>query len=256
MAVMWRIRNPPSIGEVRQGRPRVEPSVGTGAGSVPRHVAIIMDGNGRWAESRGLARNEGHRRGEERLAQVVRDADALGIKWLTVYGFSTENWSRPTLEIEYIFALHRKVYARRHEMNTNNVRVRCIGRLVSGTSELPWRIRREIRKITALTKGNDGLNFTLAFDYGGREELLWAARGALGDAADARLGDGVGAHLYVPSMPAVDLLIRTSGEYRLSNFLMWEAAGSPFYVTPTFWPEFDRSELESAVEWWHGQRQG
>ena len=222
---------------------------GSGEGDLPNHVAIIMDGNGRWAKSKGLARTEGHRHGEERLAQVVRDADAVGIRWLTVYGFSTENWSRPTFEVEYIFGLHKRVYARRHEMNANNVRVRCIGRLVSNTSALPWRIRREIKKLTTLTAKNTGLNFTLAFDYGGREELLWAARGVLEDNASV----DVQSHLYTPTMPAVDLLIRTSGEYRLSNFLMWETAGAPFYVTPTYWPEFDRHELDQAIEWWRNQ---
>lgn len=227
-----------------------EPDRGAG---VPLHVAVIMDGNGRWAESRGLPRTEGHRRGEETLADVVRAADDLGIGWFTAYGFSTENWSRPKLEVDFILSLHKNVVGRRQEMHRNNVRIRCIGRPVSGTSFLPRRILREMDKSVKLTAGNTGLNFTLAFDYGAREELVYATRRLLED--HRSVGTPIteasfGQRLYEPDLPAVDLLVRTSGEHRVSNFLLWEAVGAPFYVTPTYWPDFDRACLEGAIAWW------
>ncbi|MGH8989100.1 MAG: polyprenyl diphosphate synthase [Acidimicrobiales bacterium] len=225
------------------------------SGSVPGHVAVIMDGNGRWAASKGLPRTEGHRQGEATLAEVVRAADDLGIGWFTAYGFSTENWSRPKLEVEFILGLHKNIFGRRIEMHRNNVRIRCIGRPVSGTSRLPRRILREMDESIRLTKDNTGLNFTLAFDYGSREELVYAARKLL----DARRKQGTeidegsfAQFLYEPALPPVDLLVRTSGERRLSNFLLWQAVGAPLYVTPTFWPEFGTAELEAAVTWWRG----
>ena len=222
-------------------------------GPVPGHLAIIMDGNGRWAEARGLPRTEGHRSGEERLADIVRAADALGIGWLTVFGFSTENWTRPKLEVDFILGLHKNIFGRREEMHRNNVRIRCIGRPVSKSSRIPRRILREMDKCVDLTKENTGLNFTLAFDYGGREELVFAAKKVIDQyrrTGSAITDDAVRQHLYEPALPPVDLLVRTSGEYRLSNFLLWEAAGAPFFVTPTYWPDFDRSELYAALDWW------
>ncbi|MGH9087758.1 MAG: polyprenyl diphosphate synthase, partial [Acidimicrobiales bacterium] len=214
-----------------------------------------MDGNGRWAEARGLPRTEGHRRGEETLAATVRAADALGIGWFTAYGFSTENWTRPKLEVDYILGLHKNIFGRRQEMHANNVRIRCIGRPVSKTSRIPRRILREMDRSVELTLDNTGLQFTLAFDYGGREELVYAARRLL----DAHRESGVpitemtlSEHLYEPALPPVDLLVRTSGEHRVSNFLLWEAVDAPFYVTQAYWPDFDRAELEAAIAWWQG----
>jgi undecaprenyl diphosphate synthase len=223
------------------------------ASAVPRHVAVIMDGNGRWAESKGLARTEGHRQGEATLAEVVRAADGLGIGWFTAYGFSTENWSRPPTEVNFILGLHKNIFARRLEMHRNNVRIRCIGRPVSGTSRLPRRILREMEESVELTKANTGLTFTLAFDYGAREELLYATRKLL--EAHRREGTEIDERsfarcLYDPEMPPVDLLVRTSGEQRLSNFLLWQSVGAPFYVTPTYWPDFGGAELEAAITWW------
>ncbi len=224
---------------------------------VPHHVAVIMDGNGRWAESKGLQRTEGHRQGEATLAEVVRAADDFGIGWFTAYGFSTENWTRPKMEVDFILSLHKNIFGRRLEMHRNNVRIRCIGRPVSGTSRLPRRILREMDESVELTKDNTGLNFTLAFDYGSREELVYATRRLL----DMHRRDGIeidegslGRCLYEPAMPSVDLLVRTSGERRLSNFLLWQAVGAPFYVTPTYWPDFGRAELEAAIRWWQGPR--
>lgn len=222
---------------------------------MPNHVAIIMDGNGRWAAARGLARNEGHRRGEETLARMVRTADHMGIGWITVYGFSTENWRRPRLEVDYILGLHKNIFARRTEMHENNVRIRCIGRTVSKTSRLPRRILREMAESVELTKANTGLNFTLAFDYGSREELAYACRRLIplrdGRPADITL-ETFAACLYEPALPTVDLMVRTSGEQRISNFLLWQSVGAAFYVTPTYWPDFDQADLERAVEWWRG----
>jgi undecaprenyl diphosphate synthase len=226
----------------------------TAAGApVPRHLAVIMDGNGRWAEGRGLPRTEGHRHGEERLAEVVRAADDLGIEWFTAYGFSTENWTRPKMEVDFILSLHKNIFGRREEMHRNNVRIRCIGRPVSGTSRLPRRILREMDKSVELTKANSGLNFTLAFDYGAREELVYAAKRLIEEHRTSGVPiteESFHRHLYEPELPPVDLLVRTSGEYRVSNFLLWEAVDAPFYVTPTYWPDFDRDELAVAIEWW------
>lgn len=228
-------------------------------GPVPHHLAVIMDGNGRWAKARGLARTEGHRHGEERLADVVRAADAMGIGWFTAFGFSTENWTRPKFEVDYILGLHKNIFGRREEMHRNNVRIRCIGRPVSRTSRIPRRILREMDRSVELTRENTGLQFTLAFDYGGREELAYAARQLI----EAHRARGVpiteatlGEHLYEPALPPVDLLVRTSGEHRVSNFLLWEAVEAPFYVTPAYWPDFDRGELEAAIGWWRRWQAG
>jgi len=244
------------------------PQAGIGerrATGVPVHVAVIMDGNGRWAESRGLARTAGHRQGEATLAEVGRAADDLGIGWFTAYGFSTENWRRPKTEVDFILGLHKNIFGRRQEMHRNNVRIRCIGRPVSGTSRLPRRILREMAESVRLTAGNTGLNFTLAFDYGAREELVYATRHLLEAVREHEArGDDLpidaetfARYLYEPAMPAVDLLVRTSGETRVSNFMLWQAAGAPFFVTPTYWPDFGPEALEAAVEWWrHAVQRG
>jgi len=223
------------------------------ASSAPVHLAVIMDGNGRWAQSKGLPRTEGHRQGEETLAKVVRAADDVGIRWFTAFGFSTENWTRPKMEVDFILSLHKNIFGRRQEMHANNVRIRCIGRPVSGTSRLPRRILREMDKSVKLTERNTGLNFTLAFDYGAREELVYAARRVIAQhrASGAPIdAASFAACLYEPDLPPVDLLVRTSGEHRISNFLLWQAVGAPLYATPTYWPDFGRHELDAALEWW------
>jgi undecaprenyl diphosphate synthase len=217
---------------------------------LPGHVAVIMDGNGRWAERQGLARTEGHSQGEERLAEIVRAADATGIRWLTAYGFSTENWRRPRLEVDFILGLHRKIFGRRAEMHANNVKIRWIGRDTRAGSRIPAIVRREIEKSTRLTADNTGLNFTVAFDYGGRQELVEAARAIARDLPDEVTAHTVREHLYEPELPPVDLMIRTSGEARISNFLLWEGVGAQLYVTPTLWPDFGADELARALAWW------
>ena len=217
---------------------------------LPNHVAVIMDGNGRWAERQGLARTDGHRQGEERLAEIVRAADALGIRWLTAYGFSTENWRRPRLEVDFILGLHKKIFGRRAEMHANNVKIRWIGRDTRAGSRIPAVVRREIQKSTRLTADNTGLNFTVAFDYGGRQELVEAARAIARELPDDVDEHSVGRHVYAPELPPVDLMIRTSGEARISNFLLWEGVGAQLYVTPTLWPDFGADELDVAIAWW------
>ena len=217
---------------------------------LPGHVAVIMDGNGRWAERQGLARTDGHSQGEERLAEIVRAADALGIGWLTAYGFSTENWRRPRLEVDFILGLHKKIFGRRSEMHANNVKIRWIGRDNRAGSRIPAIVRREIEKSTRLTADNTGLNFTVAFDYGGRQELVEAARAIARDQPDTIGEHTVGQYLYAPELPPVDLMIRTSGEARISNFLLWEGVGAQLYVTPTLWPDFGAAELDRAIAWW------
>jgi undecaprenyl diphosphate synthase len=217
---------------------------------LPTHVAVIMDGNGRWAERQGLARTDGHSRGEERLAEIVRATDALGVPWLTAYGFSTENWRRPRLEVDFILGLHKKIFGRRQEMHENNVKIRWIGRDTRAGSRIPAIVRREIDKSTRLTANNTGLNFTVAFDYGGRQELVEAAR-AIALAQPERVDTAtVSQHLYEPELPPVDLMVRTSGEGRISNFLLWEGVGAHLYVTPTLWPDFGAAELDDAIAWW------
>jgi undecaprenyl diphosphate synthase len=225
----------------------------SGATTLPSHVAVIMDGNGRWAERQGLARTDGHSHGEERLAEIVRSADALGIEWLTAYGFSTENWRRPRLEVDFILGLHKKIFGRRAEMHANNVKIRWIGRDTRAGSRIPAIVRREIEKSTRLTAENTGLNFTVAFDYGGRQELVEAARAIAHDDPDDVDEHTITRHLYEPDLPPVDLMIRTSGEARISNFLLWEGVGAQLYVTPTLWPDFDRAQLEAAIDWWRGR---
>ena len=222
--------------------------------ALPSHVAVIMDGNGRWAERQGLARTDGHSHGEERLAEIVRSADALGIEWLTAYGFSTENWRRPRLEVDFILGLHKKIFGRRAEMHDNNVKIRWIGRDTRAGSRIPAIVRREIEKSTRLTAENTGLNFTVAFDYGGRQEIVEAARAIARDDLDEVNEHTITRYLYAPELPPVDLMIRTSGEARISNFLLWEGVGAQLYVTPTLWPDFDRAQLEEAIAWWQGNQ--
>jgi len=220
---------------------------------VPAHVAVIMDGNGRWAERQGLPRTEGHSEGEERLAEIVRAADARGVRWLTAYGFSTENWRRPRLEVDFILGLHKKIFGRREEMHANNVKIRWIGRGTRAGSRIPAIVRREIDKSTRLTARNTGLNFTVAFDYGGRQELVEAARAIARAQPEVVNRHTVGTHLYAPELPPVDLMIRTSGEARISNFLLWEGVGAQLYVTPTLWPDFGAVEFDHALTWWREQ---
>ena len=216
----------------------------------PRHVAIIMDGNGRWAAARGLPRREGHRRGVEALRQTVRAAGEIGVQILTIFSFSAENWSRPVSEIRDLMGLLRLFI--RHDLadlNRNNVRVRIIGERVG----LDPDILRLLEEAEELTRGNDGLTLVVAFNYGARQEIAKAARRIAEEAAAGRLDpasvtiETVARFLDAPDVPDPDLIIRTSGELRLSNFLLWQAAYSELVFVPTYWPDFDRAALDNAI---------
>ena len=227
--------------------PKAETSAGF---DVPRHVAIIMDGNGRWAAARGLPRTEGHRRGVEALRATVRAAGEIGIKVLTIFSFSSENWSRPPSEIRDLMGLLRRFI--RHdlaELHRNNVRVRVIGE----RKDLDPDIRLLLEEAEELTRGNEGLVVVVAFNYGARQEIARAAQRMAAEVASGRLpveavtAEALGTYLDAADIPDPDLIIRTSGEQRLSNFLLWQAAYSELVFVPTYWPDFDRTTLEGAI---------
>lgn len=210
------------------------------------HVACIMDGNGRWAKRRGLPRTAGHTAGEEALAGVVRAAAARGVGHLTVFGFSTENWVRPPAEVRHILALHRKLFGRIEELNENNVRVNWIGRPFDELgSRTPRNVQKAIRQAIDDTKSNTGMVLTVAFDYGSRAEIARAARLAASDATPT--AQNIESHLYDPSLPPVDVLVRTSGETRISNFMLWQAAHARVYFTDVAWPDFGARQLDEAL---------
>ncbi len=212
----------------------------------PLHVACIMDGNGRWASRRGLPRTDGHTAGEEALADIVRAATGRPVKWLTAFGFSTENWVRPKTEVRHILSLHRKLFARTDEMNSKNARTRWIGRPFNEKgSRTPVFVQKAINKAIADTSHNTGLTVTIAFDYGSRSELVRAAQRAM--TAGPVTPDSISANLYDPSLPCVDVLVRTSGEARISNFLLWQITGARVYLTERTWPDFDQHELDEAI---------
>ena len=213
-----------------------------------------MDGNGRWARKRGLPRTDGHTAGEEALAAVVRAAAARGVGWLTVFGFSTENWVRPRPEVRHILSLHRKIFGRVDEMNANNASIRWIGRpFAEKGARTPVYVQRAIQKAIADTAHNSGLVVTVAFDYGGRAELVHAASRAAGTSADVT-SESIDSNLYAPDLPPVDVLVRTSGETRISNFLLWQITGSRVYFTDKPWPDFDAAELDRALALVSGPR--
>jgi undecaprenyl diphosphate synthase len=217
---------------------------------VPRHVAIIMDGNGRWAAARGLPRAEGHRRGVEALRRTIRAAGEIGIKFVTIFSFSAENWSRPASEIgELMGLLRRFVRNDLAELHKSNVRVRVIGE----RDGLDADIGRLLIEAEELTKNNDGLTLVVAFNYGARQEIVRAARSIAEAVMQGRVKaddidmDTLSRFLDAPDIPDPDLIIRTSGEQRLSNFLLWQSAYSELVFVPTYWPDFDRTVLETAI---------
>jgi undecaprenyl diphosphate synthase len=219
---------------------------------MPRHVAIIMDGNGRWANARGLHRTQGHAAGEPALFDVVHGALALGIEWLTVYTFSTENWARDEYEIDFLMQFNVDLLERRRdELNDLGVRVLFAGDRTD--SRIPDAVLSRMRAAEVLTRDNTTLNMVFAFNYGGRTEIVDAIRAIAADVASGDLDpdaighDTVARHLYIPDMPDPDVVIRTSGEHRTSNFLLWQAAYSEYVFTDVLWPEFDRVELGKCV---------
>jgi undecaprenyl diphosphate synthase len=214
---------------------------------IPTHVAAVMDGNGRWAQRRGLKRTDGHAAGEEALMDAVEGALALGVRWLTVYAFSTENWRRPTDEVRFLMGFNESLLVRRRdELNDKGVRIQFIGRR---DWRVPKRLLRRIDESAALTAKNRTLTLTIAFNYGGKAEIVDAVRRLVEEGVPAGKIDekSIAKRLYDPSMPDPDLVVRTSGEYRLSNFLLWEAAYSELVFTDVLWPDFRREHLFDAV---------
>ena len=227
--------------------PPVQPVVG----AVPRHVAIIMDGNGRWAKQRGMSRIRGHQEGAKSVQEVLEEALACGVEYLTLYAFSVENWIRPKDEVKGLMMLLQQ-YLRLNvkELHKREVRFRAIGRL----TDLPAAIQKEIAKTTRDTAGYTKGNLTLCLSYGGRAELADAARAI---ARKVKAGEidpesvsetTLASHLYAPELPDPDLMIRTSNEQRISNFLLWQLSYAEFYFTPVFWPDFRAPQFRAALE--------
>jgi len=220
-------------------------------GRIPRHVALVMDGNGRWAQRRGLKRTDGHAAGEEALFDTIEGALDVGLRWMTVYAFSTENWRRPLDEVRFLMHFNESILLRRREeLDRMGVRVRFIGRR---GGRVPKRLVNRIEETEALTAKNRTLTLTFAFNYGGRAELTDAVRAIGAEVKAGRLNPDkidektIARHLYAPDMPDPDLLVRTSGEFRISNYLLWESAYSEFVFTPVLWPDFRRSDLFDAI---------
>jgi undecaprenyl diphosphate synthase len=213
---------------------------------LPRHVGIIMDGNGRWARRRGLPRLAGHRAGTENVRRILRASVEYGIKTLTIYAFSTENWRRPQDEVQGLLGIVEQVIKREtKELHAEGVQLRHIGRL----EDLPDRLKEQVLQAIELTKNNERLILNVAFNYGGRAEILDAARRIIADGLPPEQLDEetFSSFLYTAGQPDPDLIIRTSGEMRVSNFLIWQGAYAEYYVTPTLWPDFDADELYQAL---------
>ncbi len=219
--------------------------------NIPNHVAIILDGNGRWAKKRHLPRNYGHIEGAKTVEKICEDADSLGIKYLTVYAFSTENWSRPEDEVSALMKLLRN-YLKDciKRANKNDMRVRVIG----DKTRLSEDIRKSIDDLEEATKENTGLNFTIAINYGSRDEIRRAICNIAKDTKEGKINESdineelISDYLDTKGIPDPDLLIRTSGEERLSNFLLWQLGYAEFYFTDVLWPDFNKKELEKAIE--------
>ena len=222
-----------------------------GKANVPAHVAIIMDGNGRWAKQRHLPRVEGHRQGAESVRAIVRAAGEAGVKYLTLYAFSVENWSRPKDEVDTLMKyLARYLKNEIGELNRNNVRLEVIGQIY----RLPEFVQEQMEKTKAALKKNNGLTMILAFSYGGRTEIIEAVRDIAAKVKAGRLEPEeineqvIAQHLYTRNFPDPDLLVRTSGEMRVSNFLLWQISYAELVVTPTLWPDFRKPQFLEALE--------
>ncbi len=233
------------------GRPPIPE--GIDPSRIPAHVAIVMDGNGRWARERGLQRTEGHAAGEEALVDTAYGALDIGIKWVTVYAFSTENWRRPADEVRFLMNFNESLLLRRRdELNDRGVRVRFAGRR---DWRVPRRVLRRMDETEALTEKNRAMTLTMAFNYGGRAEIIDAVKEIVADRVPASKVDEklIRSHLYHPDMPDPDLMVRTSGEYRISNFLLWELAYSELVFSDVYWPAFRREHLYDAVREYQGR---
>ena len=214
---------------------------------IPQHVAMIMDGNGRWAIQRGLPRLAGHKAGTENLRRVIRASVEFGVKYLTIYAFSTENWGRPPEEVKGLMYILEDVIDRElNELNKEGVQLRHIGRL----ERLAPSLQEKVLDAIEATKNNDRLVLNVAFNYGGRDEIVLAIQKMMKDgiAPEQVTDELVSQYLFTAGVPDPDLIIRTSGELRISNFMIWQAAYAEWYITPTFWPDFDREEYYRAWE--------
>lgn len=225
--------------------------------NIPKHVAIIMDGNGRWAKKRRMPRNYGHTQGSKVIEKICEDAYKMGIKYLTVYAFSTENWRRPKEEVDALMKILKSYLATSVKTSAkNNMRIRVIGDI----SMLSESIKSSIEQLHEASKLNTGLNFQVAINYGSRDEILRAARAIAKDAKDGVISvDDINETLFegyldTTDIPEPDLLIRTSGEQRLSNFLLWQSAYAELYFTEVLWPDFNKAELVKAVEHYSSRR--
>jgi undecaprenyl diphosphate synthase len=213
---------------------------------IPQHVGIIMDGNGRWARARGLSRMEGHRAGTRNIRRVLEEAVRIGIKVLTIYAFSTENWGRPRAEVSHLMRLiSESIRNELDELDAQGVQIRHSGHLAGVSGYLQKQIRGAIER----TRHNDRIILNVAFNYGGRAEIVDAIKHIIEDGVKPEAVDEalVSRYLYTAGLPDPDMIIRTGGEYRLSNFLIWQAAYAEYYATPTFWPDFDEAELRMAI---------
>lgn len=223
---------------------------------IPRHIAVIMDGNGRWAKSRGMPRTDGHRRGIDALKRTVEAAGDLGVEYLTLFGFSSENWKRPSGEVDdLMWLLRRFLQSETARMHENNVRIRVIGDRSSFSKDIVALIENSEQ----MTAGNDRLHLTAALSYGGRQEIVTAVRALAEDVAAGRLApeaideEAFASYLATADIPDPDLLIRTSGEQRISNFLLWQIAYTELVFSDVLWPDFDRNHLESAIQEYNGR---
>ncbi len=223
---------------------RVEPP--SADGSVPKHVAIIMDGSGRWATSQGKPRSDGHRAGTGNIRRIMQAFERYGVKYFTLFAFSTENWSRPNDEVQTLInILAERIDAEVVDLHQHGVKIRHLGRL----DRLPQQLQKSIQESVELTKDNDRLTFSVAFDYGGRAEILNAVKHivAEGTPPEEITEEVFEQFLYTSELPDPDLIIRTSGEMRLSNFLLWQAAYAEFYATDVMWPDFGEDEVAKAL---------
>ncbi len=217
------------------------------SGDVPQHVAIIMDGNGRWAQSRGLPRMVGHRAGTENLRVIIEACVEFGVKYLTIYAFSTENWARPPAEVRGLMRILEDMLDRQlDELDAKGVQIRHIGRLERIRPALQEKIVRSVER----TKNNTRLVLNVAFNYGGRDEIVHAIQRIIRDGVKPEevTPELVSRYLYTAGIPDPDLIIRTSGELRVSNFLIWQGAYAEWYITPTYWPDFNKEEFRKALD--------
>lgn len=224
--------------------------------NLPQHIGIIMDGNGRWAKKRGLPRSAGHKAGAEGLKKVVTEANKLGVKYITVYAFSTENWKRPKKEVDYLMGLLMDYLINAEKtLAGENVRIRAIG----SRKELSEEMRRQIKKTEELTKDRSGIVMNIALNYGGREEIINAVRGLCEDVKNEKINseqiteEDMEKYLYTAGQPDVDLLIRTSGEQRLSNFMLWQVSYAEMVFVKKHWPDFKPSDLLECIRIYQGR---